>query len=96
MYKLMLSNKPNKRFMVINPKGKLIYFGHPDYIVYWEHKDKKRMQQYLKRHKKNEIWSKRGINTAGWWSRWLNWNKPTLTSSINHIKKKFNIKIMII
>jgi hypothetical protein len=32
--------------------------------------------------------------TAGFWSRWVLWNKPTITESIKDIQKRFsNIKI---
>ena len=51
------------------------------------------MQRYLTRHKKREDWSKKGIDTAGFWSRWLLWSKPSLGGAIKLIENKFNVKI---
>ena len=31
---------------------------------------------------------------AGFWARWILWNKPTLQSSVNDTKERFNIKII--
>ena len=55
------------------------------------HKDEKRKQRYINRHRNNETWSKSGIDTAGVWSRWLLWNKPTINESYQNIKTKFLI-----
>jgi hypothetical protein len=53
------------------------------------HKDEERKQRYINRHKKNENWNDK--DSAGAWSRWLLWNKPTINESYDYIKKKFNI-----
>jgi hypothetical protein len=55
------------------------------------HKDEQRKQRYINRQKNNEHWSKSGIDTAGFWSRWLLWNKPTIKESYIDIKRRFNI-----
>jgi hypothetical protein len=34
----------------------------------------------------NENWSKSRIETAGFWSRWLLWNKSTIKESYKDIK----------
>jgi hypothetical protein len=47
----------------------------------------------MKRHRLRENWSKSGIKTAGFWSRWLLWNKPTLDESIRDIEKRFHVII---
>ena len=88
------SDKPNKKYMAIFEDGREVHFGargYTDYIL--SGGDDERKKRYLARHKKNEDWSKSGIHTAGWWSRWLLWNKPTLEKSIKDIEKRFNIKI---
>ena len=54
----------------------------------------KERQNYIARHKVRENWNKSGIHTAGFWSRWILWNKPTLQESINDVEKRFNIKII--
>jgi len=40
-----------------------------------------------------ENWTKSGLMTAGFWSRWLLWSNPNLNKSKNIIKKKFKITI---
>ena len=63
-----------------------------------QHKNEERKNAYIQRHKKNENWTAAGFKTAGFWSKWANWNKPTLQASINDINKKFkslNVKLKI-
>ncbi len=55
------------------------------------HKDEARKQRYIDGHKNNETLSKSGIDTAGFWSRWLLWNLPTKKNSYMDIKRRFNI-----
>jgi len=84
------SDKPNKKFFIITSTGKKIYFGQAGYEDYIIHKDPKRKELYIKRHSKmGENWERSGIDTAGFWSRWLLWNLPTLQASYNDIKKRF-------
>lgn len=45
-------------------------------------------QSYLKRHR-NERWFK--PMTAGSLSRWILWEKPTLTGAIRNYRKKFSL-----
>ena len=51
--------------------------------------DEERKQRYLERHRDNENWN--DITTAGAWSRWLLWNKPTIAESLQDIKKRFGL-----
>ena len=44
---------------------------------------------YINRHKNIENWTNSGINTAGFWFRWLLWKKPTIKASYEDIKKRF-------
>ncbi|NBN87858.1 MAG: hypothetical protein EBV32_02050 [Proteobacteria bacterium] len=85
------SDKPNKKFFIITSSGKKVYFGQAGYEDYTTiHKDPKRKELYIKRHSKmGENWERSGIDTAGFWSRWLLWNLPTLQASYNDIKKRF-------
>jgi len=46
---------------------------------------------YIARHKVREDWSKSGILTAGFWSRWILWNKPTIKESVKYTIKKFHL-----
>ena len=70
-------------------KEKTIKFGEAGAEDYTIHKDDDRKKLYIARHEKNENWTKTGIATAGFWSRWLLWNQKTLNASLNDIKKTF-------
>ena len=94
---LQKSTRKEKKYMVKifdnYGKTKTIHFGAAGYSDYTKHKNKERMTRYINRHKNRENWGKSGINTAGFWSKWLLWNKPTMYESIKYIETKFNIKI---
>ena len=40
-----------------------------------------------RRKSSKENWSVRGINTPGFWSRWLLWSYPTINSAARYIEK---------
>jgi hypothetical protein len=81
------SDKPNKKYFIITSKGKKIYFGAAGMSDFTLHKNEARKNLYINRHKKNENWNDK--DTAGFWSRWLLWNKPTIEASYQDIKKRF-------
>jgi hypothetical protein len=89
---LKRSPKADKKFMV-KVGNKTIHFGAKNYSDYTLHKDKDRMKRYENRHRSRENWKKSGIYTAGFWSKWILWSKPSLKSSIKHTEKRFKIKI---
>lgn len=90
MYILEKSTRKNKKYMITTPYGK-IHFGDSRYQDYTMHRNDERKQNYIQRHKAREDWT--DITTAGFWSYWLLWNRPTLSESIKDIEKTFNIKI---
>lgn len=81
-YKVVLLNEDTGR-------KKTIKFGQEGADDYTIHKDKERKKRYLKRHRAREDWTKSGIATAGWWSRYLLWNLPTIKSSLDYIIGRF-------
>ena len=88
---LRKSNKPGKKFMVTIDK-KTIHFGASGMSDYTKHKDKERKARYVARHKRGgEKWTKSGIKTAGFWSRWLLWNKPSIGGSKKDISSRFGV-----
>ena len=91
------STNSYKKFMVtiINSLGttKTVHFGANGYSDYTIHKDPERMKRYDSRHKSRENWGKSGIYTAGFWSKWILWSKPSLSSAIRYTSKKFGIQI---
>ena len=91
---LQISNRKDKKFQVrIN--SKTIHFGAKGMSDYTIHQDPARKQRYLNRHQSREDWTSSGIETSGFWSRWLLWNKPSLKDSIKDIEKRFNLTIQI-
>ena len=85
------ANDGKHKYYIITNSGRKIYFGAAGMSDFTKHKDEARKQRYINRHKKNENWGKSGIDTAGWWSRWLLWNKPTIKESYDDIENRFNI-----
>ena len=83
------SDKPEKKYFIMTKTGKHIYIGQASTSDFTHHKNEDRKNRYILRHQKNEDWGKSGIDTAGFWSRWLLWNKSTIRESYQDIKKRF-------
>ena len=80
-------------------------FGQAGASDYTLHKDFQRMVRYVMRHSHpddfigvrniervnstKERWGIDGIRTAGFWSRWLLWSKPSLRGAARNIESKF-------
>ncbi len=78
------------KLYIFTKTEKNVYFGAAGYSDFTKtNKDEARKQRYIKRHETNEDWGKSGIDTAGFWSRWLLWNKPTINESYEDIKRRF-------
>ena len=108
MYTLLcISKLPNTKYKfqvdLLNTetnKVKTVKFGASgmnDYTIYNKEEGKKIADEhkrlYLARHRKREDWTKDGITTRGFWSRWLLWNKPTLEKSLEYILKKYKLNV---
>lgn len=94
------SDKPDKklqaRFCMCKVKdsckgknNKVIHFGQKGSSTYLDHQDDDKKDAYLKRHKPNENWQE--PTSRGALSRWILWNKKTLSASIADFKKRFNL-----
>lgn len=90
---LQKSRSPNKKFMVTVDSTN-VNFGAKGYSDYTKHKNKSRMRRYEKRHKSRENWKKSGMRSAGFWSKWILWNKPGFLESIKDTQKRFGVKIV--
>lgn len=85
------------KFFIITANGHKVNFGsakNKDYTIYYKEFGKeiadKKKQAYIARHSKlNEKWGLDGINTAGYWSLNLLWNKPTIEESYKDIQQRF-------
>ena|SRR5210317_1018040 len=91
------SNNKDKKYTAIfydndKKKVKTIHFGASGYSDYTQHKDPKRKQRYIERHKNNEDWS--DYKTAGALSRFILWNKTSLEDSIKNYANKFGLKLI--
>ena len=92
-----------KKFRAILPSGKIVRFGLRGYSDYTIHRDPQRMKRYITRHggifprgvsdmlrvrrSSKENWSRRGVDTPGFWSRWLLWSYPTLNRAAQHTSR---------
>lgn len=83
------ANDKKHKYYIITSIGRRVYFGSYGASDMTLHKNEERKNRYIHRHKERENWTKSGMDTAGFWSRWLLWNKPTIKSSYEDIKKKF-------
>ena len=86
-------NKDKKYDARIDGK-KTVSFGAAGMSDFTKHKDPERKQRYLNRHKSRENWN--DPTTAGYLSRWILWNKPTIEESIKDTNNRFkniNIKL---
>ena len=75
---------------------KTISFGQKGASDFTKHRNKDRKDQYIDRHTAREDCTKSGVKAAGWMSKHVLWNKPTIQASIDDINKKFkslNVKM---
>jgi hypothetical protein len=78
------------KFKALVPKGftaVTVRFGRKGYSDYTIHGDPQRMRRYLSRHKKRENWTRAGRYTAGFWSRWILWSRPTFREALKKTEK---------
>ena len=90
------SKKPDKKYDALVNGTKTVSFGQKMASDFTKHKDTDRKERYIDRHKAREDWTKSGAKTAGFYSKHVLWNKPTLKESIDDINKRFknlNIKM---
>lgn len=90
VYKLPASHP--KKYKAVSDRCS-VSFGAKGYSDMTRHKDPQRMKRYLSRHRKRESWGTSGVCTAGWWSRHLLWNKPSLRGSIADINRRGGVRV---
>ena len=92
--KFSKSDIPDKKMKAVfykdNKKVKTTHFGASGYSDFTKHKNEERKKLYDSRHKKNENWN--DYKSAGSLSKYILWNKPTMSASIKDYKNKFNLK----
>jgi hypothetical protein len=88
------SDRKGKKWMVnltVDGKHRVVHFGAAKMSDYTIHKDEKRKERYIDRHREREDWTKSGILTPGFWAKHLLWAKPSLNASLADIRKRFKI-----
>jgi hypothetical protein len=68
---------------------KKVHFGAKGSSTYIDHRDEKKKDAYIARHRVNENFN--NPLTAGSLARFILWNKTTLSASINDFKKRFKL-----
>ena len=87
------STSQGKKMMAIfydeaKKKVKTTHFGAIGYESYPDHQDLQRKMNYIQRHEARENW--KDPMTAGTLSKFLLWNKPSLSASYKDFRSKFN------
>lgn len=88
-YEVELMNEETKR-------KKTVKFGSQgmgDFTLFTKKDGKKiaeeHKERYITRHQKREDWTKSGTGTAGFWSKHILWNKPTVDASLKDTLKTY-------
>ena len=77
--RIFRSTRAGKKWMAAIQDGPTVHFGESE----------KHMAAYLLRHKARETWTMKGVESAGFWARWLLWNKHSLRASVADIQQRF-------
>lgn len=86
---ITVSTRPEKRYMATFSDGTITHFGFKGGSTFIDHKDEKKKDAYIARHKVNEDWT--DPIKAGTLARYILWNKPTLVASVKDYKKRFGL-----
>ena len=84
------SLRKEKKMVAKFNDGTSVHFGLNGSSTYLDHKDKKKREAYLARHKKNEDWN--NPKTRGSLAKHILWGDSTsLHTNIKSFKKKFKL-----
>jgi len=81
------SDRADKKLDAVIDGKKTIPFGQKNASDYTIHKNPQVKSNYIARHKPREDWT--DPRTAGFYSRFVLWNKPTLKQSVDDLNKKY-------
>lgn len=85
------SANPEKKYdaTIITESGrnKTISFGFKGMDDFTRTKNEEQKKRYIARHQARENWS--DPTTAGFWSKNILWNKPTIAASLRDTKARF-------
>ena len=83
------SSRKGKKYEAL-VDGKTVAFGAAAYEDYTTHKDPKRKERYIARHRKTEDWTRSGVDTAGFYAKHILWNQPSVAASVRDLNAKFS------
>jgi hypothetical protein len=83
------STRKNKRLMAVFSNGKKTHFGQKDGETFIDHQDAVKRDNYISRHRVNEDWT--DPTTASTLSRYILWERPTLSSAIRAFRDRFKV-----
>ena len=91
---VLKSDREGKKYMAKfslgDDKQKTVHFGSVTSQTYLDHKDPKKRENYIKRHRVREDFN--DPKTAGSLSRWLLWGDSTnLKTNVTSFRKKFDL-----
>ena len=89
------STRAGKKMMAVfydeaRKKVKTTHFGASGYEDYTTHGEIQRKMNYITRHKDKEDW--KDYMSSGALARFILWNKPTLSASIEDYMRRFKLK----
>ncbi len=83
------SEKPEKKLKALVDGNRIVHFGNSNYQDYTQHKNPTRKELYIARHRSRENWTKEGIATACFYSRFELWGKPTVKAAVDSLNRKY-------
>jgi hypothetical protein len=88
------SSRPGKKYMVrVGTDGPVVHFGQHGAPDFTTHHDVARQTDYLRRHRAHEDWTRTGVNTPGFWARWLLWSRPSKREAVKYIERKMHARV---
>lgn len=88
------SSRPGKKYMVrVGTDGPVVHFGQHGAPDFTTHHDVARQTDYLRRHGAREDWTRTGVNTPGFWARWLLWSRPSKREAVKYIERKMHARV---
>ena len=70
--------------------GKTVAFGAAGYEDFTTHKNSKRKEAYIARHRITEDWTRSGVESAGFYAKHILWNKPSVAASVRDLNARFS------
>jgi hypothetical protein len=82
------STQPGKKYQATS-NGRTVHFGAAGYTDFTRGAGEERRARYIKRHKKNEDWSRSNLMSAGFLARHVLWEEPTVRGALEKLNKKY-------